>query len=362
MLKRGSILVTSGCILTFGVLVWLILSGPQEPRYQGRSLSSWVEEVASSSTMLTINHQVFVITTLSAEKDGRATKALISMGKDASRFLIMMLKSKDGPVRKRFLEMIRKQRYFKPGLLTADERKMRAQVVLYKLETNAAVTWKQILVDPDFDQELHLAATSWCQTLPEDAPLLIPLMLRLMADVPPNQRDSLWWGINRFGAEVALPVLVQQLQNRDRQIQLAAMQSIKLFGHQARSVMPVFEQQLKSSDEDVGLAAADILLSIDVHSVAALVYGMHHGHVTWRTTAYWLLARDEQATPTAISEISRGLTDPEPEIRRAAAKGLAKYGTNAQPALIGLTNLLSDQKLFVRVAASNAVSSIVGSR
>jgi HEAT repeat protein len=352
MKNRRFILLLVGCFLLLGLLAGLIFFGQREPHYQGRSLSSWLSDVSPVN---------YAVTSKSAAMnlESAAIAAVQKMGPEADPFLIRMLKAKDGPFRKAIIGKLGWQRSMKLGLVSADEKQVRARLTLYKLGTNAAVAWKQILMDPTFDANLRTAAMSWCQTLPEEAPRMLPVMLRLMTDLKPDEQEFATWAIRRFGLDAAVPLLVNKLQDEDRKIQLMAMRGLRSFGRSAKAAIPSIAQRLKNSDEEVGIAASDTLLSLDAHNLPALVYRMHHGELGKRVGAYWMTAREEREPEFVIPEFMRGLTDAEPEIRQAAAEGLTKFGVAAQPALPALTNLLGDSKRYVRVAATNAIAGIL---
>jgi HEAT repeat protein len=269
-----------------------------------------------------------------------------------------MLKTKDGRVRTFILGKLGKHRS-KFGLLTADEKRLRARATLAFLGNQAAPAWKQILLDPGINQDIRQLAIYQCPTMPEDAGQMIPAILRLLSEMQPEWRDAGRAAIRRFSPEAALPVLVRQLQDPDRNTRLTSMSAMKYFGSSARPAIPILVQELGLSDKEMALAAADALLSIDAHNVPALVHQMHHAELGIRRVAYWSLAREEAPPEAAVPEFMRGLSDPEPEIREVAAESLAKYGTNARPALFGLTNMLNDEKRYVRRAATNAIESIV---
>lgn len=358
-LNRRSILLLAGCIVILSVLTGLIFTQQREPRYEGRSLSSWLED-ASPWTVAMKKDPMHPPSVASLEQ--AAANAVRQMGPEAYPFLLEMLKAKDGPVRKTVLQKLGQRRAMKLGLVPAEEKQSRARAILYRLGTNAAVVWKHVLLDTSLPQDVRLAGSSWFEALPAEAPQVIPVMLRLMADIRQDQRDIVRWGIGRFGVDPALPVLEKQLQEPDRKIQLMAMRAIKYFGSKAKLAIPALDQQLKSSDDEVGLAAADTLSGLDAHYVPAIVYRMHHGELGMRVGAYWMLTREEEDGAKAVPELVRGLTDPEPQIRQAAAEALAKYEVAARSALPGLTNLFNDQKRFVRVAATNAVERIQGTK
>ncbi|MDB6033027.1 MAG: domain containing protein [Verrucomicrobiales bacterium] len=356
-MKRRSILLLVGCILSLGTLAGLVFSGQREPEYEGRPLSSWLGDVDTSRVI--VNQIIFVPTAAPINRESSATHAIRNMGTQAYPFLLQMLKEKDSAFKKSILKKLGWQRSMKLGLLTAEEKQYRARMAMYRLGTNAGLAWKQILLDPTFDRELRLGATSWCQTLPEEAPQMIPVMVRLMSELQPDQQEFVTSAMGRFGPDIAVPLLVRQLQDENYKIQLMSMRAIKFLGSAARPAVPAVAQQLKSANEEVGLAAANTLLSLDAHHLQALVYRMHHGELGKRVGAYWMTAREEREPEFVIPELMRGLTDAEPEIRQAAAEGLTKFGMAAQKALPALTNLLGDSKRYVRVAATNAIGSIV---
>jgi HEAT repeats len=180
-----------------------------------------------------------------------------------------------------------------------------------------------------------------------------------MADQPPDGRDFIRWSIRRFGSELAVTILVKELQNPDANIQLVTLRTLKFFESQATAAIPALEQKLQSPNKTIALAAADAVLAVDAHHVQALVYRMHHASSVIKIGACWALAEEEITPLSIIPDFIRELSAPEPEMRQAAARGLAKYRTYAQSGLPGLTNLLTDPNREVRRAATNAINGIV---
>jgi HEAT repeat protein len=353
MLNRPRyILLLVTCLVLLGVVAAFFFSHPREPSYGGRSLRSWLADVAIAD--LSAKGQAGVDV---AVRRNAAIDALRHMGPEAALAIVEMLKVDDGRLKKAILIKLGKHRY-KLGLLTAEEKRSQVRATLLMLGTNATIAWRQILMEPAISEEIRLSATYQYKTVPADAPQIVPAMVQLLADLQPEWRNPVRAAITKFGPEVAVPVLARQLQDKHRQIQLSAMSAIKYFGSSARLAAPALTQGLNSPDKEVALTAADTLLTVAPHNVPALLYRMHHGDLALRTGAYWSLAHEQSDPLTAIPELMRGLTDPEPEIRQAAVEGLTQYGTNAQPALPGLTNLLNDPKRYVRRATTNAINSI----
>jgi HEAT repeat protein len=239
MLKRcRHIIVLAGCISFLGLLAWIVFAHPREPSYEGRTLSSWLNDVAGSG--FSIRGQL--VLTASA-RDGAAIDAVRHMGPEAYPLLIEMLKSEDGRIKKFILGMLGKQRS-RLGLLTADEKRLRARTTLAFLGNQAAAAWKQILLDPAITQDVRQLAIYQCLTPPEDAGRLIPAMVRLIAELQPDWRDPACSAIRRFGPDAALPVLARQMLDPDWNIQFMTMRAIKYFGSSAR---PLSQHSCNSS-------------------------------------------------------------------------------------------------------------------
>jgi hypothetical protein len=165
MLKRRRHLpLLASCILLLALLAWAKFFLLREPSYGDRSLTSWLKDVGGFPPMLFSGGAA-----LSASREDLAIDAVRHMGAQAYPFLFEMLKAEDGPMKNRILKKLGKQRYEKLGLVSANDKRARAKGALTLLGPDAAIAWKQILLDPTFAKEMRLLAITKCQTPPEDA-------------------------------------------------------------------------------------------------------------------------------------------------------------------------------------------------
>jgi hypothetical protein len=111
---------------------------------------------------------------------------------------------------------------------------------------------------------------------------------------------------------------------------------------------PSFTERIES----LGTNAAPFV-PILVHQ---LKHGSWQGEVRSAETLGALQLNPEEVIPALIDR----LADPHPEMRAAAAKSLAQFGTWAIIALPALNQLVNDPERRVSAAASNAITAITG--
>jgi len=74
--------------------------------------------------------------------------------------------------------------------------------------------------------------------------------------------------------------------------------------------------------------------------------------------AFALLSLACAAGAADVPALVKQLKSPDPDLRRAAAKGLGEAGPDAKPAITALTTALADKDLFVRRFAAQALGEI----
>jgi AAA family ATP:ADP antiporter len=152
-------------------------------------------------------------------------------------------------------------------------------------------------------------------------------------------------------ADVAVPgseaALVPALVDPDPAIRSAAVGGLVRAGHARDDIRPL----LRDPDPTVRAAAAGALLP-DAQARSVLVEMSRDGRPLWRAAAMEALGR-EGGDPEAVAA---GLDDPEPSVRRAAARALASV--DPRRSVDPLVGALDDHDESVREDAANALGAI----
>src|SRR5260370_12669481 len=108
--KRRNLTVTL-LIAAVGFVSWLILSRPDEPVYQGKSLSYWCDHCAANSFLSS-----------DQELQEQAGIAIRAIGTNAIPTLLRMLKARDSKFKLGLIQLTRKQHFFDFKWRTAESK------------------------------------------------------------------------------------------------------------------------------------------------------------------------------------------------------------------------------------------------
>jgi HEAT repeat protein len=142
-----------------------------------------------------------------------------------------------------------------------------------------------------------------------------------------------WGAVRALGrmapreAARAVPGLATQVNDKHRDVRLAALAALERYGPHANSAVPVISRALFHKDADTRFWSARALAAIG-----------------------------KEAT-TAVPALAKSLADPEPDVRYEAVKALAKMGPTALTAVDALQKALEDPDIRVRQVASDILAS-----
>lgn len=208
------------------------------------------------------------------------------------------------------------------------------QITLDKLPASVRAEVER-LASPD--PQLRAAAVVALGKMKDQAPLVVPLLVRMMAD------DSLWpsvgtedpFGVRIGGVNVcsrataalidmgplAVDELTAALSNPNARIRLGAAQVLGKI-KDPRAIVPLIIA-LKDQDWQVEREASASLTAIDhPNRVSALIMALKDKDIRPRTTAAQILGRTKD--PRVVEPLIEALKDRHPEMRRLAATGLGR--------------------------------------
>jgi HEAT repeat protein len=156
---------------------------------------------------------------------------------------------------------------------------------------------------------------------------------------------------------IAVPALIEALQDEDAGVRQSAAASLGQFGLQANLVIPALALALEDRATDVRSAAASALARIGAVPTLAAVLS-NSGSVEARCAAVQsLIAASGDDTPSVLSALRMALEDKDVRVRREASSvlGLVKLNEDFLPVL---TKLLRDPIRTTRQAAIEALGEL----
>jgi HEAT repeat protein len=161
-------------------------------------------------------------------------------------------------------------------------------------------------------------------------------------------------GQRKAGGKAAL---IQALSDPDEAVQAEAMRALARYGAQARAATPALFAALDSAREPVRLEAARALWAAgpapeDAPRLGALLAHDDPYVVAFAEESLYRL--DAPALPV----LDAALAHATPEVRKRAARLLARFGPGARASVPALARLLADDDRGVRRLAARALGSI----
>lgn len=185
----------------------------------------------------------------------------------------------------------------------------------------------------------------------------IPALVRALEDPDSSVRDEAENALIRFG-EAAVPEVLPKLKDPDEFVRLRAVSVLGRIGPEAKEALPEIELAKNDSSQFVRNAAieADFRIRVEVKSLVPLFKDKDEEKRLYAVKACGFLG--PLAKPV-LAELSQALrTDKSKEVRREAAKSLAKLGRDARDAVPALTAALNDPDDTVKIHSLNALAEI----
>ena len=230
-----------------------------EPRYQGRSLSHWLEELDYS------------LPSYNNTNAAQAWKAVGAIGTNALPQLIRMLRSHDSALRKSVLAVYSKQKMVKFSFLVPAEkiqwRGARGIYALGKEGKAAAPDLIALLQHPDsWTREGAVWALG---RIGPDAADAVPALINTLKG---PLRTSSCWALSSIGrkAGAAAPALRDLLNAPDSKTRGAAMEALVAVSDEPSGEVPLLLDRLKDSDDEVRGSALYLLGKLHLSSTAVL--------------------------------------------------------------------------------------------
>jgi HEAT repeat protein len=208
----------------------------------------------------------------------------------------------------------------------------------------------------DVDGEVRLEALRALGSLGEQAAEVVPALLELLRKGPEDLRAPALLALGQIGArpELVVPVLVEQLTGEDAEFRRFAAAELEKFGEHAAPAIPALIKAL----EDLTVAdwAVFAQAACGTQAVKAIVGAFDHkiARVRWR--AVMAIERMGRSGAKLAEAQLCGLlsSDPDSEVRGAAATALGRLGSLSDATLTKIEGALGDSDWSVRLNALEA--------
>ena len=302
----------------------------QEPRYEGKKLSEWLDLLPKGSYPLQ-----------DGDKVARIHDAIRQIAAKGLPFLVKWLQGEDGPRRdaaRDGLSILGPQAA--PALpalncLIHDWRShagwTNAVDVLRFMGPAGASTLMATLTNRDYPIAVRYRAAE-----------SIPYLYDMLTNGSP-----------------LVPALAVCLQETQESLAVSAARTLCFYRFETRSAIAVLLRSVQSTNPAVALEAVSALDSAKFqpdNAVATLVEALQHTDSQVASRAAEVLAKFQAHPELSVPALVRSLEDHRPAVRCAAARALGCFDEAANPAIPALVKAQADPDTGVRYEATNALS------
>jgi hypothetical protein len=249
---RITIAVLGAAIL--GSLIWQS-TGPSEPVYQGKTLSSWLDHhVPTSSANPPYNSPGW----------HQAEEALRQIGTNAIPTLLRMIRAHDFPWKLKLVRLAEKQRLVRFRYRYAMPLNEEAEYAFRILGTNAASAVPELIeiYEGNLSESSQRCAALALGSIGGPAKAAVPALLKNFTHTNDHVRFYAVSAVANIGGEpdLILPVLKSVLKDSYKSVRWNAVVGMERYGCRARSVVPDLQEALK--DEPIRPAVETALWRI----------------------------------------------------------------------------------------------------
>jgi HEAT repeat protein len=342
-MKTGRVLLSIGLMAV--LLGGIILVLPLEPRYHGRSLTSWLEQCADTPLMET-------------QRLTEAQEAVCAMpGREVVPRLLALVQSKDDPVSRWIISQSGKLRL---DFLTwrSDEDLQQLGIAGFEaLGTNAvsavgaltrlldgqdcafAATRCLVFLGPEAEEPMCKALTnenrmvrqfaaSQLSWVCEDAGSYVRHLTNCLADPDEGVRFAAIQGIGAQTQlpEMVIPILIATMEKHSGNVSTEAAHALAGFGTNALDAMPALRRMASTRDFDsIAKCALRTLVAISPDQALPMVLSnWNSSDDLRRQVALQLLCQYPRSNPEIAAAIESAAGDANPKIARYAQTRLTK--------------------------------------
>jgi hypothetical protein len=294
--------------LVLGLLVVTIFIGSAEPKYGGRVLSAWLDDLRPATMPWTPG----VVRTptgsyfrrippaaLAQEKarTEKAAAAVSAIGTNAIPHLVTRIYSRDSNFKIKLTTLIRKQSVLRIPLKVAADNEAQGLSGLAELGPAAMWAWINVLTNKLSSQNAQSYASQHLHIHNGDATAVVPALLMLVDHPSPWVRDAIRRAI------------------------------------------------LRADTTGFVLSLHDL---------------QHSPAPNARAGAAWSLGFHCEHADKTVPALLKGLSDESANVRETVVEAIGKFGTNAVGTADFVRRALDDSNQRVRIAATNALNQVLG--
>ena len=274
-------------LLLASVLAWLVwrASGPREPVFKGRTLTSWLENhVPTSSANPPYNSPGW----------HRADEALRAIGSNAVPTLLEMIRAKDPPPwRLKLLQFAGRYRWTRVNYRYAYSRNEEAQYAFEVLGTNAVSAVPELIqiYEADVSPSSQRCAAGALGHIGRGAAPALPNLIRRFTHTNSEVRFNAVSAVMYIGGDpgVVVPALTSALKDSSVNVRWNALVGLSGLGTRARPAVP---EILKMVDDPGMVGSSPITTQVE--------------------TALWRIAPEKVGKPLVVEDatpiIANGMT------------------------------------------------------
>ncbi len=155
-------------------------------------------------------------------------------------------------------------------------------------------------------------------------------LIFLLLDENFETREKAFNKLRSLGMDIAVPILIQALKDKDWQVQVIAAYTLGRFGSDAQSAIPVLSKAIKAENADIRFVAARALGEIGSEAVVpALIEALQDKDENVRVSAAEALKKIVLAAETAVPALTKALWDGNWYVRTRSAEAIAQLGWDA---------------------------------
>jgi hypothetical protein len=279
MNKRLSIAIGLILASVLGLLVWQV-SGPREPVFEGRTLTSWLDHhVESSDARPPYNSPGWK----------KADAALRSVGSNAVPTLLKMIRAKDPPAV--VLKLLRlAERYHVMRVNYRSARNSEAEYAFEVLSTNAVSAVPELIkiYEEDVSFSSQRCAALALGHIGRGAQAALPALIRNFTHTNGDVRFYAVSAVMSIGGEPGflVPPLTSALKDPNVNVRWNALVALSNFGGRARAAVP---EILKMSNDQDMVGSSSITQQVE--------------------TALWRIAPEKVGKPLVVEEATPIITN-----------------------------------------------------
>jgi HEAT repeat protein len=324
---KVSLAIRKGLILIFaGILLWVIFAvfHPFEPRYQGKRLTTWAADLLSPEEFWGMQPA-----SVALAKQDNAAAAIRHFGIKAMPLAIKWCSVEDSAFKEKLKDLANGQKIF------------------------------QVQIPSDYDYQSR--GVRIFEVLGPIAKPAIPSLINLFQKKRPYTFSTASCALHYIGTDT-IPPLIEALTNSNERVRTGAATTLGSFESQARDATPALIQCLKDENSRVRSAAAMSLAHLggDTNAViSALLPCLKDKDVCVREMAAISLGDIHQKPETVVPALLASI-EKEADIVpiNYLLGGIARFGTNARPAIPVLVKIIESKRIMVADHALGALRKI----